>query len=55
MRTTTDLDEEPLNTRNGVPLLPRKSGARPVTSQMVKDLLDFEDAVVRRQHPGSAI
>jgi len=32
-----------LDTRNGVPLLPRKPGARPVTSQMVKDLLELED------------
>jgi hypothetical protein len=34
---------QPLDARNGVPLLPRKSGARPVTSQMVKDLLESED------------
>jgi hypothetical protein len=32
-----------LDVRNGVPLLPRKQGARPVTSQMVKDLLEAED------------
>ena len=32
-----------LDARNGVPLLPRKPGARPVTSQMVKDLLETED------------
>ena len=29
--------------RNGVPLLPRKPGARPVTSQIVKDLLEMEN------------
>ena len=34
---------QPLDVRNGVPLLPRKRGARPVTSQMVKDLLESED------------
>jgi hypothetical protein len=33
----------PLDARNGVPLLPRKSGARPVSSQTVKDLLESED------------
>lgn len=32
-----------LDARNGVPLLPRKPGARPVTSQMVKDLLESDD------------
>jgi len=32
-----------LDARNRVPLLPRKPGARPVTSQMVKDLLESED------------
>jgi hypothetical protein len=32
-----------MDTRNGVPLLPRKTGARPVTSQMVKELLESED------------
>jgi len=32
-----------LDARNGVPLLPRKPGARPVTSQAVKDLLESED------------
>lgn len=32
-----------LDVRNGIPLLPRKPGARPVTSQMVKDLLESED------------
>ena len=32
-----------LDARNGVPLLPRKPGARPVTSQMVKELLESED------------
>ncbi|MEO8131961.1 MAG: hypothetical protein ABI822_33005 [Bryobacteraceae bacterium] len=42
MRTTIDLDEEPLDTRNGVPLLPRKPGANPVTSEKVKDLLESE-------------
>ena len=34
---------QPLDARNGVPLLARKPGARPVTSQMVKDLLESED------------
>jgi len=34
---------ELLEVRNGVPLLARKPGARPVTSQMVKDLLESED------------
>lgn len=29
-----------MNMRNGVPILPRKAGARPVTSQIVKDLLE---------------
>jgi hypothetical protein len=29
--------------RNGVPLLPRKPGAAPVTSQAVKDLLEMEN------------
>jgi len=42
MDTTANLEAEPLETRNGVPLLPRKPGARPVTSQMVKDLLESE-------------
>ncbi len=36
-------DERPLDVRNGVPLLPRKAEARPVTSQMVKDLLESEN------------
>jgi hypothetical protein len=44
MRTTVDLDEEPLDTRNGVPPLPRKPGARPVTAAEVKDLLESEAA-----------
>jgi hypothetical protein len=44
MRTTVDLDEEPLDTRDGVPLLPRKPGANPVTSEKVKDLLESEAA-----------
>jgi hypothetical protein len=26
--------------RNGVPILPRKAGAKPVTSEIVKDLLE---------------
>ncbi len=34
---------QPLDARNGVPLLSRKPGARPVTSQTVKDLLESED------------
>jgi hypothetical protein len=42
METTVDLNKEPLETHNGVPLLPRKSGARPVTLQMVKDFLESE-------------
>lgn len=32
-----------VDVRDGIPLLPRKPGARPVTSQMVKDLLESED------------
>jgi hypothetical protein len=40
--TETYLNEEPLDTRNGVPLLPSKPGARPVTSQMVKDFMESE-------------
>jgi hypothetical protein len=31
------------STRNGVPLLPRLPGAKPVTSQAVKELLEQED------------
>ena len=31
------------STRNGVPLLPRLPGAKPVTSQVVKELLEQED------------
>jgi len=44
MRTTVDLDEKPLDTRNGVPLLPRRPGANPVTSEKVKDLMESEAA-----------
>lgn len=29
--------------RNGVPILPRKPGAKPVTSEIVKDLLESEN------------
>ena len=29
--------------RNGVPILPRKPGAKPVTAKAVKDLLELED------------
>lgn len=29
--------------RDGIPILPRKSGAQPVTSQHVKELLETED------------
>jgi hypothetical protein len=50
MRTTVDLDEEPLDTRDGVPLLPRKPGASPVTSKKVKDLLESEAANERKLH-----
>lgn len=32
--------EEALPTRNGLPILPRLPGARPVTAQHVKDLLE---------------
>lgn len=35
--------KQSLPSRNGIPLLTRKPGAKPVTSQMVKDLLEFED------------
>jgi hypothetical protein len=38
----TDIDEGPLETRNGIPLLSRKSGARQVTPQIVKDLFESE-------------
>ena len=31
------------NTRNGVPVFPRLPGAKPVTSEMVKELLESED------------
>ena len=30
-------------TRNGVPILARKPGAKPVTSKVVKDLLEMAD------------
>jgi hypothetical protein len=33
---------EPLKMRNGVPILPRKAGAKPVTSEIVKDLLESD-------------
>jgi len=33
---------EPLEFRNGIPVLPRKPGAKPVTSEHVKELLDSE-------------
>jgi hypothetical protein len=32
-----------IKVRNGVPILPRKPGAKPVTSEIVKDLLESED------------
>jgi hypothetical protein len=32
-----------VETRNGVPILPRKSGARPVTDEDVKALLELDD------------
>lgn len=35
--------EPAVDVRDGIPVLPRKPGARPVTSQMVKDLLESED------------
>jgi hypothetical protein len=35
--------QKPLATRNGVPILPRLPGARPVTSRIVKELLEKED------------
>ncbi len=34
---------QPPAMRNGVPLLPRKPGARSVTSQIIKDLLEMEN------------
>jgi hypothetical protein len=33
---------EPLEFRNGIPMLPRKPGAQPVTSQHVRELLESE-------------
>ena len=35
-------DREPARTRNGVPLLPRRPGARTVTTEAVRRLLDEE-------------
>ena len=32
-----------ISTRNGIPILPRKPGAKPVTSKIVKDLLELEN------------
>jgi hypothetical protein len=32
-----------LSLRNGVPVFPRRPGAKPVTSEMVKELLESED------------
>lgn len=34
---------EAVRVRNGVPILPRKPGAKPVTSEIVKDLLESEN------------
>ena len=34
---------ENVKVRNGVPILPRKPGAKPVTSEIVKDLLESEN------------
>jgi hypothetical protein len=34
---------KPYEVRNGVPILPRLPGGRPVTSQHVKELLESED------------
>ena len=34
--------EPPLEFRNGIPLLPRLPGAKPVTSEAVKELLELE-------------
>ena len=42
-RTGLQPTRQSLESRNGVPLLPRKPGARPVTSQTVKDLLESVD------------
>jgi hypothetical protein len=33
----------PSETRNGIPVFPRLPGAKPVTSEMVKELLESED------------
>jgi hypothetical protein len=35
--------ERTMNLRNGIPVLPRLPGAKPVTSEMVKELLESED------------
>jgi hypothetical protein len=35
--------QENIKVRNGVPILPRKRGAKPVTSEIVKDLLESEN------------
>ena len=32
-----------LTMRDGIPTLPRRPGAKPVTSQMVKDLLELDN------------
>ena len=33
---------KPAKVRNGIPILPRKAGAKPVTSEVVKELLESE-------------
>jgi len=35
--------KKPLSMRNGIPVFPRLPGAKPVTSEMVKELLESED------------
>jgi hypothetical protein len=35
--------QENVRVRNGVPILPRKPGAKPVTSEVVKDLLESDN------------
>lgn len=49
-RTLSDLARSGLQrrktsiaTRSGIPVLPRKAGAKPVTSKIVKDLLELEN------------
>ena len=33
---------KPVRVRNGIPILPRHAGAKPVTSEVVKELLESE-------------